>query len=147
MKYLKIEGLFFFTVVALVCINTACTKEKKAEPIGEKGQTIVKLFNGLPDTLSGKVAGYSSVNVDLVSTPQIFAAAEVRRDVPSNAELNKKMVILIKNDPGIVSQYDPALTPLPDGAFTVDVSTPLVGTEYHVTMNPGEFAKVITVTI
>jgi hypothetical protein len=135
----------------------ACKKAPPAQPLNGQGNTIVKFVlgdnppgvnpNGLPDTANGKEAGYALFNIELVSSPQVVEVVDIRRDVPNNEELNKPMHITIMNDPGAVNAYDSRLTPLPDGSFTVDAATPLLGTEYQVDLKPGQFAQTIKIAV
>jgi hypothetical protein len=131
----------------LLLMFNACKKVVAPEPLGDAGFTTVKFIDGLADTASGYYSGYKLIGIDLVATPQTFEFVDVRRDPANNADLNKTMNIIVKNDAGLVTAYDPALTPLPNDAFTVDASTPLVGTDYQVTMKPGEFSKIIKISI
>lgn len=133
----------------------ACKKTPDTKPLDGAGQTLVKFIftdnasnpNGIPDTASGKYAGYQLLNVDLVSTPQTLEVADLRRDVPNSDELNKKMTIIIQNDPGAVTDYDSELLPMPVDAYVPDASNPLSGGNYTIVLQPGEFAKVLKLTI
>lgn len=132
---------------ASLLVFSACKKAAAPEPLADAGITVVKFIDGLADTASGYYSGFKLVNIDLVSTPQVFELVDIRRDVPNNTELNRSMNIVVKNDPGLVTEYDPTLTPLPDGAFTSDATTPLIGTDYQVNMKPGQFAQTIKISI
>ncbi|HMO63006.1 MAG TPA: DUF1735 domain-containing protein [Ferruginibacter sp.] len=138
--------LFTATIVGLAII-AGCSKTPSAQPMGDAGQTIVKIFGSEADTLDGKQSGYALLTVDLIAGPQTVYAADIRRNPPSHAELNKPLTVIVKNDPGAVSAYDATLTPMPDGSFTADPATPLTGNDYTVTFAPGEFAKRIRITI
>jgi hypothetical protein len=142
----KILKFSFFILIAALFI-TSCKKVVTPEPLADKGQTIVKFIDGLADTANRYSAGYKILNIDLVSSPQILELADVRRDVPNNSELNKTMNITIKNDPGIASTYSSDFLPLPPGSYTVDAATPVIGNDYKVTMQPGEFSKLIKITL
>ncbi|MBL0357233.1 MAG: hypothetical protein IPP72_10275 [Chitinophagaceae bacterium] len=142
-------------VGAVALALSACKKTVTTEPLNGAGQTLVKFVftdaganpNGIPDTANGKYAGYSLFNVDLSPTPQTLEVADLRRDVPNSTELNKPMTIVIQNDPGAVTAYDPELISLPDGSYTADPSNPISGTGYTVTLAPGELAKTFKITI
>jgi len=142
-KILNNTLIIFFSAL----VFASCKKVETPEPMGNSGQSIVKFLDGLADTASGYSAGYKVINIDLVSTPQILEMADVRRDVPNNAELNKTMNITIKNDPGIASSYSSDFFPLPPGSYTVDAAIPVIGNEYKVTLQPGEFSKLIKITL
>lgn len=144
-----------FLIAGAVLAFSACKKTVSTEPLNGAGQTLVKFVftdagnnpNGLPDTASGKYAGYQLLNVDLVSTPQTLEVADLRRDVPNNTELNKPMTVIIQNDPGAVTAYDPDLVSLPDGSYTADPANPISGTTYTVSLAAGEIAKTLKVTL
>ena len=142
----KIFIIFLFTFISALFV-TSCTKVETPAPLGDKGQTIVKFLGGLADTAGGYSAGYKIINIDLVSTPQMLELADIRRDVPNNAELNKTMTITVKNDPGIASAYSSDFKPLPPGSYTVDAATQVVGNDYKVTLQPGEFSKLIKIRL
>jgi Domain of unknown function (DUF1735) len=134
-------------IVAFGTIMVSCKKVTSPEPIGDGGQTIVKLYQGLADTASGYSAGYKLLNIDLSSAPQTLEMVDVRRDAANSNDLNKTMNIVVKNDPGAVTTYNSALVPLPAGSYTVDAATPLVGSDYSVTLEPGNIARIIKITI
>jgi hypothetical protein len=128
-------------IAATAMLFTACKKAKTWEPLGDAGQTIVKAIG------AEAPFGYRVINVDLVPEPQILTMLDVRRDVPNNAELNKPMTVVVQDDPGAVTTYDPTMLPLPANAYTIDASTPNVGGNYTLRFAPGEFAKEITFTL
>jgi Domain of unknown function (DUF1735) len=129
-------------VLSVIGVFNACTKVDTPQPLGDKGQTIVKtMFDQADD--NGRL--YRIVNIGLVSTPQDIEMIDVRRDIPNETELGKTMKVIIKDAPGAVSDYNAAngksYIPLPPGSFTVDAANPRVGTDYTMTFGPGEFAK------
>lgn len=134
MKYLNFFKIAPVAVAAFVF--SSCDKVEAPEPMGDAGQTIVKF-----------TSDYQLINVDFVSTPQTLGVLDLRRDVPNNGELNKTMTIIVKEDPGAVTAYDPALLPLPAGALVYDPTVPKVGSNYTFTMKPGDFAKVFNATL
>ena len=135
--------------LAVMVIAAGCKKVASPEPLGDNGQTIVKFYEGFPDTAEQKSSGYKLVNLDLVSTPQVFEMVELRRDVSNNAALNKAMTVIIDNDPGAVSSFDPVnkMVSLPAGTFSPEAPAVLVGNSYSITFEPGEFAKIIKIKI
>ena len=152
------KSVISLAVVALL-VN-ACKKEAVTPSMGDAGQTIVKFQGGDPvlDTLSAPQGyDYHLININLLSTPQVLDIADVRRDLPNNTELNRTMNIIVKDAPQAVTNYNTLqtnefgsstnLVPLPAGSYTIDASTPLVGSEYHLTMAPGDFAKQIKFTL
>ena len=76
---------------------------------------------------------------------------DVRRDIPNEAELQKTTVVIIKNNPTLVADYNAAhgtsYIPLPAAAYTIDAGNPFNGTDWTVTFNPGEFAKPIKIKL
>ncbi|MFM2358531.1 MAG: hypothetical protein RLY16_524 [Bacteroidota bacterium] len=126
---------------------TSCKKVKTPEPMGDAGQTIVKFLNGLADTASGYNSGYKVINIDLVSTSQTLAMVDVRRDCANSADLNKQMIVTIKNDPGAATAYNSAFQPLPAGSYTVDASATVVGNDYQIVLEPGQIGKVLKINL
>lgn len=151
---MKIVRNILICGMGAVLLN-ACKKTPATQPLDGAGQTLVKFVyadggnnpNGIPDTLNGKFAGFAMQNLELSSDPQKLIIADIRRDVPNSAELDKPMTIVVEYDPGAVSAYDPSLTPLPLDAFIPDPAIPLTGNEFTINLKPGEFAKEISVTI
>lgn len=150
----RMHTLLLASITAMVFI--ACKKTTAVvEPLNGAGQTLVKFVftdaganpNGIPDTTNGKYAGYIRLNAKLDSNPQVLEVADLRRDVPNSDEMNKTMTVIIKNDPSAVTSYDPELVPLPVDAYVADPSNPLSGDSYVVTLQPGELARVLKITI
>jgi hypothetical protein len=134
MKYLSFSKSLAF-LSAGVLLLSSCDKVDTPEPLASKGQTVVK-FLGVEKR---------TVSVELINTVQVLNMVDVRRDVPNEAELGKTMKVVVQDDPGAVSTYNAAngtsFEPIPTALYTVDPSNPKVGTDYTVTMAPGEFAK------
>lgn len=146
MNFNKLNSAFV-CLVAVALLAVSCKKTPPPVPLGDNGQTIVKFLDGLADTSSGYNSGFKLINLDLVSTDQRLEMVEVRRDMSNNSDLNKTMNVVVKIDPGAASAYKSTFVSLPDGSYTVDNSTPMVGDEIQVTLLPGEFAKRIYVTL
>lgn len=128
-------------------LAVSCKKVASPEPMGDKGQTRVKFIDGLADTANGYSSGYRVINIDLVNTPQVLELADIRRDAPNNAELNKTMKVVVQEDPGAATAYNPEFLPLPPGSYTLDPSITQVGSDYEFTFAPGEFSKNIKITL
>lgn len=151
------KRILTLVLVALsALVFNACKKTTPdLQPMDGAGQTIVKFVftdaganpNGIPDTTNGKYAGYQLLSVKLDSNPQVVEVADLRRDVPNSDEMNKPMTVIIRNDPSAVTAYDSELTPMPIDAYVPDPSNPLSGDSYTITLNPGELAKVLKITI
>jgi Domain of unknown function (DUF1735) len=122
-------------ITAGVLLLSSCDKVETPAKLGDAGQTIVKIME----------ADKRLINIELVSTSQVLNMVDIRRDIPNEAELNKTMKVIVKDDPGAVSDYNAAnsttFIPIPAAQYLIDAANPKVGTDYTVTMNPGEFAK------
>lgn len=141
MKYLNITKQF--ASLALVALAfTSCDKVKVTDPVGDQGQTLVKILGG------GSPAAIKSNPLDFVPTPATFVGADLRRDLPNNAELNKTMNIVVKDDTAAVRAANPAYVILPASFYTLNVpKTGGSGGTFNVTFKPGEFARQIIVTV
>jgi len=140
MKYLNLSKQF--AALALVAlVFSACDKVDVQKSIGDAGQTLVKILGG------GTPATVKKNPVDFVNTPTKILCADIRRDIPNPTELNKTMIVTVMNDNAAVAAANPAYILLPAAWYTVDPSTPFSGGNYTVTLNPGEFAKGIYITI
>ncbi|MBK8521693.1 MAG: hypothetical protein IPL54_12800 [Chitinophagaceae bacterium] len=147
MKYLNLTKSLA-VVAMLSLVFTACKKAKVATPLGDAGQTLVKLLGG------GTPAATSSKPIDFVNTPTKILAVEVRRDIPSETELNKVMVVTVKDDTAAVTAWAAGSTnkfKLPVAWYTVAVAggvkTGGEGGTFTITFQPGEFSKSIFVTV
>ena len=108
-KYMKSKNIFGCSLIIamLAAVAVGCKKNPIVQPLGDQGGIpIVKFYEGFPDTADGKSAAFKLESIELVSTPQSFEAVELRRDVSNNDDLNKRMVVVIENDPGAVVALD-----------------------------------------
>jgi hypothetical protein len=140
---MKLKSLKLFALAAAaISFFAACDKNDDGTLNGA-GQTIVKL----PEGLEEKVARALDFKPGLTDVVLL----DVRRDAPNSGELNKTLVVKIKNDPSIVAAYNAAhgssYVALPAAAYTVDPSNPFNGTEWTVTFNPGEHAKPLLIKL
>lgn len=139
MKTLRILKSVAVAIVALFLINS-CDKIESPEPMGDAGQTIVKLFP----------AGFKLIALDAVSASQKAVMFEVRRDVANDADLNTATTALLKFDQAILDTYN-----VHNGMnlevldATLATITPAPSADGSIVLNfaPGEFSKSITVTI
>lgn len=147
MKYLNFtKYLALVAVVALVF--TACKKTKLSTPMGDAGQTLVKILN------AGTPASILKMPVDFVPTPTKLLVVELRRDIPNETELMKTMVVTVKDDTTAVKTANPGYLHLPAAWYTLSYgasggvvkSGGQAGT-FTATFAPGEFSKEIYVTI
>jgi hypothetical protein len=142
MKYLNLtKNIALIAVVSLVFM--ACKKAKVATPMGDAGQTLVKLLGG------GTPASVAPKAIDFLPTPTNIVAVEVRRDVPNNTELMKPMTVTVLDDTAAVTAANASYIKLPEAWHTISGATKAggVGGVYTVTFQPGEFSKSIIVTI
>jgi hypothetical protein len=142
MKYLNLTKSLA-TIAMFSLIFTACKKAKVATPMGDAGQTLVKILGG------GTPAAAFPRPIDFVNTPTKILAVEVRRDVPSETELNKIMVVTVKDDTAAVRAAGRLHMPTAWYTVAVDggVKTGGQGGTFTITFQPGEFSKSIFVTV
>lgn len=142
MKYFNLAKKFAAIALSAV-VFTSCDKVDEAEPMGDRGQTLVKIIGG----------GDPAVelwSVDFVNSPQTLLAVDLRRDIPNETELNKTMNVVIKDDLAAVTAVDPTLVQLPTAYYTIGAATPKTGGQggnFNITLAPGEFSKQIYITI
>lgn len=165
MKYINLKK--HLAVIAVAAFSfSACKKISTPEPMGDAGQTIVKLIGG---GASSTEAGIIDEAINFVNTSYTLkkAVVDIRRDVPSNSALNSTTVLTIKDDTSAIAFFNrdtvstnPNRTnpdelyyyQLPTAWYTVKTSSNIVktggqGGSYSVTFNPGEFAKQIQIVI
>ncbi|MEO6540961.1 MAG: hypothetical protein ABIN74_08235 [Ferruginibacter sp.] len=159
MKYLNIiKNIAVIAIVSLIFM--ACKKSIVATPMGDAGQTLVKILGG------GTPPSIIKKPVDFVPTSTRLLVLEVRRDIPNEAELNKTMIVTLKDDTAAISfynrdtvssnpnrtnpnkvfynQFNPAwFSTSIDGA----VKTGGQGGIWTITFKPGEFSKSVYLTI
>lgn len=143
MKYLKLTKSIALVAVASL-IFMACKKAKVATPMGDAGQTLVKIIG------AGTPASVSKKPVDFVATPTRLLVVELRRDIPSETELNKTMIVTVKDDTAAVRAANPGYLRMPASWYTITtdgVKPTVVGGTYTFTFLPGQFAKEIYLTI
>jgi hypothetical protein len=142
MKYLNLTKMFAAVAISSL-IFTACDKAKVATPLGDAGQTLVKILNG------GTPATATSKPIDFVPTPTKIVAVEVRRDIPSETELNKTMVVTVKDDTAAVTAM--GRLQFPTAWYTTQIAGGTKaggqGGTYTITFSPGEFSKTIYVIV
>lgn len=142
MKYLNLTKSL---AVAAMCslIFTACDKANVATPMGDAGQTLVKILGG------GTPAEIVKKPIDFVATPFSMVGVELRRDVASESELNKTMVITVKDDTAAVTAAGYLKFPTAWHSVTIanGVKAGGEGGTWTVTFNPGEFSKTVYINI
>lgn len=143
MKYLKLTR-YLAVIAGLVMVFGACKKVKVAEPMGDAGTTLIKIIDG------GTPAGITPAPIDFVPTPTKILAVQLRRDVPNNTELNKTMIVTVKDDTAAVTAAGHGYLHLPTAWYTLDfdgVKTGGQGGTFTFTFKPGEYAKEIYVIV
>jgi hypothetical protein len=127
---------FVLVAASIAALTTSCKKVQSPVPMGDAGQTLVKILDG------GTVAapGSKLVGMKLSGEPQQIEALDLRRDIPNNTELNRKMTVIIKNDPSVLSHASADAEPLPAANYTFDGRAMLTGDEIKIELQPGEFA-------
>jgi len=143
MKYLKLSRHIAILAIGALAFS-ACKKTKLSTPMGDAGQTLVKILNG------GTPAGIAKKPVDFVPTPSTILAVELRRDIPNESELNKTMIVTVKDDTAAVRAANAAYIQLPTAWYTLQmdgVKTGGQGGTMTFTFKPGEFSKEIYVVI
>jgi len=141
MKYLKLaKKIAFFAVIALAV--AACKKIEQPKPMGDAGQTLVKIIGAGPTATPAIKAN----PIDFVPVPTKILAVDVRRDIPNEAALNQAMTITIKDDNAIVAAANPAYIVMPAAWYTYSGAAKAGGV-YTISLAPGEFARQIYVTV
>ena len=143
MKYLNIKKIIP-AIAVIAILFSSCDKPNEVDPIGDRGQTLVKILDG------GSPVAVIKKPVDFVPTPTKVLAIEIRRDVANNADLNKTMTVVIKDDTAAVRLANPNYVILPSNFYTIQSEAPKVGGSggtFTFTFQPGEFAKQIYITI
>ena len=144
MKYFLKTSKFLGLVAGAMILLNSCDKPKTVVNVGDGGQTVVKVVGG------GDPASIVKNPVDFVPTPTVVLAADVRRDIANNTELNRIMHVTVTDDTAAVTAADPNYVHLDPSWYTVGAGTPKTGGEggtYDVTFAAGEFAKQIYITI
>ena len=126
-------------IMGMVGLMVSCKKDdvNKGKPNNET--TILKLPQG-----ESELYGFA---LDAVPGNITLKVLEVRRDVKSEADLNKSIVVKIQQDQTLIDDYNTA-----NGtnlelftAYTLDPSTTFDGQNWSVPFGPGEFVKYITI--
>lgn len=136
MKLNILSRIALFTGVVLA--GFGCDKAQDWKPMGDAGQTIVKI----PSDDDNAALAF----VELTPTPQTVSLLEVRRDVVSSGALSQIMNVVLTQDPALVTAYDPDLLTVPTGV-TFDASNPANGNNVTLTFAAGEFVKYVKINV
>lgn len=144
-KYLIINKMLL-ALAALVIIASSCEKVKSVTPTTTEGKTYVKILKGGDANPAPVVKN----PIDFVPTPAQLLVVDLRREIPTAAELNKTVNVTIKDDTAAVRAANSAYLQMPIAWYTIQgdgVKTGGQGGTYSFTFKPGEYAKQIYVTI
>ncbi len=151
------KQLLALIIIALLFIGC----EKEVDRIGDRGQTIVKFIDGGHSELPSKnnfKPGMAKHIMTYLPQPLTITAADVRRDVPNNKELNRLMHVTVIDDTAALRVFNDSLimqggSPyvyLRSSYYTINNGTPKLNGEggfFNLVLQPGEFAKPIFITI
>lgn len=139
MKTFRIIKNTAVVVLALLLFNS-CEKVETPEPMGDAGQTLVKLFP----------SEFNLVALDAVATSQKAVMFEVRRDIHSEAALNTSTSVLLQLDQAVLDAYnkenETEFIRLPSDLATISPAPDANG-KIALEFAAGEFSKAIQVTI
>ena len=129
-------GIMLLAVLAVSCVKN------DVEPMGDAGQTIIKLNPVSEDGFFLKVAEPSN-------QPQTFVLLDIRRDTPNEAALQASTTVVMTFNLGVLTAYNTEngtlFIPIPEADYST--SPAAVGGNITITFAPGEFAKVVSLTI
>ncbi len=133
MKLLNLyRQLLMTSMLVLLCTGCNKVEEDKAE---------VKITGG------GTLATITTTKIDHANKPVTFLVAEIRREITNASQLNKEVIVQVKDNSAAVMAADPTFTVLPEALYMVSTETPKSGGYYTVSLKPGEYAKSIRITI
>lgn len=141
MKYKFLKSIMLLAITSTVA--TSCIKNK-VEPLGDKGTTMVKFFEG---------GSFSVKPMEILPTLENLELAELRRDANSESSLNSAVEITFTNSQEALDAYntenDAEYEFLPDDAYTVVTSggISVSGTSWKAAFAPGDFAKSIAISL
>lgn len=158
-------------LLSLVAIAfSACEKVNEITPIGDGGQTLVRILGAGNIDANFKPAGSLDgrrvdslftgsgvlINaIDFVNKPtDLPNTVIIRRDVANKADLNKTMTVVIKDDTLAINRHNlinkTNLVKIPESWYTVQSPSAKVGGQggsYTLVFKPGEFSKEITINV
>ncbi len=144
-KYLIINKMLL-ALTALVIIASSCEKVKSVTPTTTEGKTYVKILKGGDANPAPVVKN----PIDFVPVPAQLLVVDLRREIPTAAELDKTVNVTIKDDTAAVRAANSAYLQMPIAWYTIQgdgVKTGGQGGTYSFTFKPGEFAKQIYITV
>ena len=134
----------FFNRFLILALTTSvifsCNKIDRQDPTLPLVQTNVIFLNA--------GTGINKVAIDISPSPLTIVGAEIQRGITIEAELNKKVTVIIKDDTAALKAS--GLIQLPTGLYIVGDATPKMGGaggNYTVTLEPGELSKQIIITL
>jgi hypothetical protein len=143
MKYINLTKQL--AAISLFAVAfTSCDKVKEVTPLTTEGKTLVKILG------AGTPANVVKKPVDFLPTPTKLLVVELRRDIPNETELNKQMIVTVKDDTAAVTAVGVGYLQLPTAWYTIQtagVKTGGQGGTFTFTFAPGEYSKEIYITI
>lgn len=133
MRKVLLQSLFV-TILFSVVISCEKGTEPFPPPVSEE-KTLVRL----PAAADGPL---KTLALDLVPGTQTVNVLEIRRDATSPADLNRTLVVKIRNNNGVLSdETSGAVVELPEHLYTNHPDNPYDGQHWIITFQPGEFVK------
>ncbi|HRD57349.1 MAG TPA: DUF1735 domain-containing protein [Ferruginibacter sp.] len=131
---------------ALAFVLASCDKVDEPTPLGDDGVTIVKVANG--GTFDEP--GTNLIGVDFIDNPQSTILVDIRRDVPSTAEMNTTQKVVVKVDTALLTAYNAAngsdFIAMPASWYSTNPAITWGGS-FELTFNPGELGKQLKINI
>ena len=137
MKYLNLtKQLTAFSLAAL--LFTSCDKAKTTEPLGAGKTYVTILQGGSPATLIKDPVDFVPVSTTLTK-----GIIDIRRLLATNADLNKTMIVTVKDDTAAVRAANSAYVQFPTSLYSLVLSDGVTkaggqGGTFTVTFKPGE---------
>jgi hypothetical protein len=138
---------FSLAVVAAAISFASCKKVVSPVPMGDAGNTIVRVMS--EDYETEKPGGYQFVSLKASSQIQPFDVVDIRRALPNNDALNTTLNVQLREDPSAITTFNSihgtSFIPLPGAYYAANNINPKSGTDFTVTFNPGEFSKFLKI--
>ena len=130
----------FITLTSVVLFS--CEKEEEVFPPAESTEkTIIQL----PDAANGPL---KIIALELTPGASTINVLEIRRDAVSAAELNKTLIIKVKNQNALISEPTSGeVRELPRNLYTNHPDNPFDGQYWTVTFKPGEFVTYLKLVL
>lgn len=144
MKCLNINNQLL--VLGLIALGlSACVKPNKPEPMGDAGQTLVKILGGGEDPVV--------LPLDVNPPVEKIQIADLRKDPANSTDLNTATTVTITNTQAFLDAYNTAnhtsYELLPTSAYTITAESGVSvnGNTWTINLAPGEFARSISINL